>query len=126
MASDRPTASELAVLRILWKGGAATVREVHEQVSRDTEIGYTSTLKTLQNMLSKELVTRVADSRQHVYAAAVAERPTLNQIVNGWIDSTFAGSSLALAMQALDARPVGTAELEQLKALVARIEAEEP
>ncbi|WP_420606728.1 BlaI/MecI/CopY family transcriptional regulator [Novosphingopyxis sp.] len=125
MISNSPTASELAVLRVLWKRKKATVREVHEEVYHGTDTGYTSALKTLQNMLAKGLVTRIADSRQHIYAPAVAERSTLNHVVSGWIDSTFAGSSLALAMQALDARPVSAQELEQLKALVARIEADE-
>ena len=125
MISNSPTASELAVLRVLWKRKKATVREVHEEVYHGTDTGYTSALKTLQNMLAKGLVTRITDSRQHIYAPAVAERSTLNHVVSGWIDSTFAGSSLALAMQALDARPVSAEELEQLKALVARIEADE-
>lgn len=123
--SGKPTTSELAVLRVLWKRECATVREVHEDVGLGAETGYTSTLKTLQNMLAKGLVTRDSDTRRHVYTASVAERPTLDQIVNGWVDSTFAGSSLALAMQALEARPVGAEELKQLKALVERIEAQE-
>jgi hypothetical protein len=46
-------------------------------------------------------------------------------VVRGWIDSTFSGSSLALAMQALDARPVAPEELAELKAMIARLEREE-
>jgi len=42
--------------------------------------------------------------------------------VGGWIDTAFSGSSLALAMQALDARPVDADELAQLKAMIARLE----
>jgi len=73
-------------------------------------------------MLAKGLLTRSDDARQHVYAAAVSERPTLNRLVGGWIDTAFSGSSLALAMQALDARPVDAAELAELKAMIARLE----
>ena len=125
MASSAPTASELAVLRVLWRRRRATVREVHESIHSGTEIGYTSALKTMQNMLAKGLVTRAADAKQHVYEPAVAERTTLNGLVGGWVDSVFGGSSLALAMRALDARPVDADELRQLKELVARIEADE-
>ena len=122
MKAIAPTAAELAVLRVLWRAGPSTVRVVHEAVYADTETGYTSALKIMQNMLAKGLVTRTEDVRQHVYAAAVSERPTLNRLVRGWMDSTFAGSSLALAMQALDARPVAPDELAQLKALVRKLE----
>jgi predicted transcriptional regulator len=122
MKAPAPTAAELAVLRVLWREGPSTVRDVHEAVYADTDTGYTSALKIMQNMLAKGLVTRSEDARQHVYAAAVSERPTLNRLVSGWMDSAFAGSSLALAMQALDARPVDQDELAQLKALIKRLE----
>ena len=117
-----PTATELAVLRVLWRRKTATVREVHEEIYRDTDTGYTSALKIMQNMLAKGLVTRVAKARQHVYAAAVSQRPTLNRIVRNWMDGAFNGSSLALAMQALDARPVDAEELAQLKAMITKLE----
>jgi predicted transcriptional regulator len=122
MTSSAPTAAELAVLRVLWRAGPSTVRDVHEAVYGETATGYTSALKIMQNMLAKGLVTRTEDARQHVYAAAVSERPTLNKLVQGWMDSAFSGSSLALAMQALDARPVDAEELARLKAMIARME----
>jgi BlaI family transcriptional regulator, penicillinase repressor len=124
MNPTAPTAAELAILRVLWREGPSTVREVHAAVYGDTATGYTSALKLMQNMLAKGLVTRAEDARQHVYAAAVSERPTLNRLVSGWMDSAFSGSSLALAMQALDARPVAPDELAQLKAMIAAIEAD--
>jgi predicted transcriptional regulator len=124
MTTPGPTPAELAILRVLWRRGPSTVREVHEAVYGATDTGYTSALKLMQNMLAKGLVTRTEAARQHVYAAAVSEQPTLNQLVRGWIDSAFAGSSLALAMQALDARPVPPDELAQLKAMIERLERE--
>jgi len=122
MKTVTPTTAELAILQVLWRRGPSTVREVHEAVYADTDTGYTSALKIMQNMLAKGLVSRSEDARQHVYAAAVSERPTLNRLVRGWMDSAFAGSSLALAMQALDARPVAPEELAQLKAMIEKLE----
>jgi predicted transcriptional regulator len=124
MSDDTPTAAELAILRVLWKRNAATVREIHAEVYAGTSVGYTSALKLLQNMLGKGLVTREDGQRQHVYAPAVPERPTLNRVVSGWIDRAFSGSSLALAMHALEARPIDASELAQLKAAIARLEAD--
>ncbi len=123
MSTHAPTAAELAILQVLWRNGPSTVRDVHEAVYAGTDTGYTSALKLMQNMLAKGLLTRVDETRQHVYAAAVSERPTLNRLVSGWIDSAFSGSSLALAMQALDARPVAADELAELKAMIERLEA---
>jgi predicted transcriptional regulator len=124
MTPSAPTPAELAILRVLWRRGPSSVREVYEAVYGATDTGYTSALKILQNMLAKGLVTRTGKARGHVYAAAVSERPTLNQLVRGFIDSAFAGSSLALAMQALDARPVPPEELAELKAMIERLESD--
>lgn len=125
MKAITPTAAELAILRVLWRSGPCTVRDVHAAVYGDTRIGYTSALKLMQNMLAKGLVTRTEDARQHVYAAAVSERRTLNRVVSGWMDNVFDGSSLALAMQALDARPVAADELAELKAIIHKLEREQ-
>lgn len=122
MKAPAPTPAELAILRVLWRRGPSSVREVHQAVYGEGGAGYTSALKTLQNMLAKGLVTRADQTRRHVYAAAVSERPTLNELVRGWMDSAFAGSSLALAIQALDAKPVPPEELAQLKAMIQRLE----
>jgi BlaI family transcriptional regulator, penicillinase repressor len=117
-----PTNAELAILRVLWRDGPRTVREVHQAIYRDTPVGYTSALKLMQNMLAKGLVDRQDQARQHVYAAAVPETATMNQLVRSWMDSAFAGSSLALAMQALDARPIPAEDLARLKAMIEQLQ----
>jgi len=48
--SDRhatPTEAELSILRVLWKRGPSTVRQVYDDLYRGTEIGYTTALKLL-------------------------------------------------------------------------------
>ena len=123
MTAPAPTAAELAILRVLWHG-PATVRDVHAAVYGATDTGYTSALKLMQNMLAKGLVTRVTDRRQHVYHAAVSRRKTLNDLVRGWMDAAFSGSSFALAMQALDARRIEPAQIAELKAAIEKLEAD--
>jgi predicted transcriptional regulator len=120
-----PTEAELSILRVLWKRGPSTVREVYEALYQGTEIGYTTALKLLQNMLAKGLVTRDARQRQHIYDAGVSKKPTLNAVVRKWIDKTFAGSSAALAMQALGAKRPRRAELVRLRGLIRAIEKRE-
>ena len=44
----RPTDAELAILRVLWEKGPATVRRVHELMGKET--GYTTVLEMLQIM----------------------------------------------------------------------------
>jgi predicted transcriptional regulator len=51
-----PTAAELDILAVLWTLGTATVREVHDQLGKDNR--YTTTLKTMQLMTEKGLISR--------------------------------------------------------------------
>ena len=68
-ARNNPTPSELAILQILWSRGPSTVREIHEVLAKEKDVGYTSALKFLQIMTAKGLVTRSEDKRAHVYTA---------------------------------------------------------
>src|ERR1044071_9705155 len=92
----RPTDAELTILRVLWDRGPATVRQVHESLAGDRETGYTTTLKLMQIMADKGLVTRDESSRTHVYAARVPRDRTQKQLVSHLIDRAFGGSSAAL------------------------------
>ena len=125
MTAPAPTEAELNILKALWSLGPSTVREVHEKIYSNTEVGYTTTLKLLQNMYAKGLVKRNEKERQHVYSAAVSEQRTLNELVRRWVDNNFAGSPVALAMRALDVKHVKPAELANLKALISRLEERE-
>ena len=67
----KPTESELEILNILWLRDLATVREVHEELAKSKDVGYTTTLKLMQIMHEKGLVKRDESMRTHIYQAAV-------------------------------------------------------
>lgn len=50
----KPTESELEILQVLWDKDEATVREVHEELAKVKDIGYTTALKLLQIMYEKD------------------------------------------------------------------------
>lgn len=115
-----PSEVELAILGVLWKRGPSTVRDVHEALGREDGkgAGYTTTLKQLQVMSAKGLVSRDESSRSHVYAASVAEARTKRRLVKDLLDRVFGGSSGALAVQALSLKPASKEELEELRRLL--------
>lgn len=122
--SQQPTNVELELLRILWKRGPSTVREVHEALDRATPVGYTTVLKVLQIMTEKGLVTRDESARTHVYSAAVTQDATQKRLVTDLVDRAFGGSALGLVMQALSAKPASPEELQRIRALLDGIQEE--
>src|SRR6186713_46520 len=116
----KPTESELEILQVLWRNNIATVREVHEELSKTKDVGYTTTLKLMQIMNEKGLVKRDESTRTHVYQSAVNRENTQKHMLNRMIDSLFGGSSTQLVLQALGAgeQKLSAEELEKIQTLI--------
>jgi BlaI family transcriptional regulator, penicillinase repressor len=116
--NQKPTESELEILRVLWDKNKATVRDVHEVLSQYKDSGYTTTLKLMQIMFEKGLVKRDDSAKTHIYEAAVSKENTQQQFVGKMIHSLFNGSSSQLVMQALGNHTPTKEELEQIQHLL--------
>jgi len=114
----RPTDAELAILRVVWERGPSTVRQVHEALAEARETGYTTTLKLMQIMAEKGLVTRDESARTHVYSARVSRDHTQKQLVSDLMDRAFGGSAAALVLQALSTQPASAAELGEIRKMI--------
>ena len=115
MTQPKPTESELEILNILWEKGPCTVREIHEVLEKSKDAGYTTTLKLMQIMLDKKLLSRDASSKTHIYKAAISQEHTQGQLVKRMIDTVFNGSAMDMVMQALGNHKANAEELEQIK-----------
>lgn len=118
--SPLPTDAELAILRVLWSHGPATVREVKDRL--ETGQGYTTVLKHLQIMLDKDLVVRDESGRAHVYAPAIEEADTQRNLVRDLLDRAFDGSAQQLVMRALSTQEVTEEELAKIRTLLHQID----
>ena len=116
----KPTESELEILNILWGKNVATVRDVHEELAKVKDVGYTTTLKLMQIMHEKGLVKRDESMRTHVYQAAVNKEKTQRHLLDKMIDSLFGGSSTQLVLQALGSgeQKISSEELEKIQLLL--------
>ncbi len=119
----KPTESELEILTVLWANKNATVRTVHEELTKTKDAGYTTTLKLMQIMHEKGLVTRNTDSKTHIYTPAIDKQKTQMQIVNKMITNLFAGSPAEMVMQALGGNKTTAAELQKIEELIETLKA---
>lgn len=121
----KPTDAEIGILRVLWRRGPSTVRQVLQALNAeqaDRQIGYTTVLKLLQIMTDKGLVRRDASRRSHVYRAARARETTQRQLVDDLLTRAFAGSAARLAMQALRVGETSSEELAEIRTLLDSLE----
>ena len=124
--TQKPTVSELEILRILWARGPSTVREVHGALSKKKRMGYTSVLKLMQIMFDKGSVRRNADQRAHVYEANHAAEKTKRQLAGDVLQRVFDGSASQLMMHALAGRKGSKEEVEELRRLLDEYERKMP
>ena len=112
----RPTDAELEILGVLWKLGPASVGQVHKRLHAEKGTAYNTTLKLMQIMHEKGLLTRDESQRPQMYTAATAEEKLQQHLVRDLLQRAFGGSARKL-VAALTATHLSTAEKEEIRKL---------
>ena len=111
-----PSDAQLEILQVLWEQSPRTVREIHEALSTQRDVGYTTVLKQIQRMTEKGLVEVNKDGKSHEYVPLIRENQVQKTLLTRLKDTVFRGSAMDLAMQALGQEDPSTEELDQLQA----------
>jgi len=122
MAKNKPTGAELEILTFLWDSGPSSVRDVHSQLSEKRDVFYTTTLKTMQVMLNKGMLLRDTSERAHIYSPAIQKQDIEKSLLDGLRSSMFRGSTANLIISALGHDRPTHKEMEEIKALIDKIE----
>ena len=117
-----PTASELAILQLLWTRGPLSVKDIHEALDHNKPVVYTTVLKTMQVMMERGMLDRYSEGRKHIYRAVIAQTATQDKLLDTFLDKTFGGSAKNLVMRALGQHTPDAGELAELKAYIDSLE----
>ncbi len=90
------TPLELAVMKVVWKAGDATVRDVYQTLRKSREIAYTTVLTMMKILEEKGYLTRTQVDRAHVYRPARPRQQVVGAMVKDFIDRVFDGASEGL------------------------------
>ncbi|NJC25802.1 BlaI/MecI/CopY family transcriptional regulator [Neolewinella antarctica] len=121
----QPTAAELVILQQLWARGPLSVREIHEALDGDKPVVYTTVLKTMQIAFDRGLLTRESAGRKHVYTAAVEKHAIQENLLDGFLDRTFGGSTKGLVMRALGNGRASKQEIAELRTFLNQLDTED-
>lgn len=117
-----PTRSELEILQVLWENGPSTVRFVNDELSKQKDVNYTTTLKLMQIMADKGIVTRDESRMKHVYSVAEEEQATKAHLLEKFVDSLYKGSASKLVMQLLGNQKTSAEELKAIKDMLQKLD----
>lgn len=110
-----PSEAELEILQVLWKIEPATVRQLHEVLIVQKDVGYTTTLKQVQRLFEKGILAREASGKSHLYTTEYKEDNAKAKLFGKLKDTVFNGSVMDLVMHALGEEEPSLDELEQLE-----------
>ncbi len=124
MVKERPALSraETEVARIVWELGQATVRDVHEALSRARQWEFSTVQTYLRRLEIKGYLVGRLDGRTRVYRAKVRPRTVIRESVDDLIDRLFGGEALPLMRHLIEERGINDAELAELRKLMQRLD----
>ena len=120
--STQPTDVELAILQVIWERGPSTVREIHEALEPERQVGYSTTLKMIQVMHAKGLLKRDDSVRPQQYRAVTSRARTQKRMIDNLVEKAFGGAASQMLVQALSTKRLDPDELARIKEVIERLE----
>lgn len=117
-----PTKSELEILQVLWEIGPSTVRAVNDELQKQKEVNYATTLKFMQMMAEKGMLIRDESQMKHIYSVAEEEQKTKSHLLDKFVDSMYKGSASKLVLQLLGNKKNSQQELQEIKDILKKLE----
>jgi BlaI family transcriptional regulator, penicillinase repressor len=114
---------QLAILRVLWKQGTATVAEVLSALRPERDLAPTTVATLLIRLEKRGVVSHTTRARQYLYRASVSEGEVRASMVSGLTETLFGGDVSALMSHLLDPRAIRPGDLEKVRDLISRAEA---
>jgi predicted transcriptional regulator len=114
------TAQELSIMKVIWRLGSATVREVYEALRENRRIAYT-TVMTMMNILESKGYLRKEkekEERAYRYRPVRAEQATMTSMVSEFVDRVFDGASRPLLLHLVKSGKLSEKERAELLRLM--------
>ena len=118
MPKHQITELQLAVLRLLWERGEATVAELWEALHDERGLAQTTLATILSRLARRGVVAHRTHARQFVYRALVTEQEVQHSMVSELTASLFEGDVPALVNHLLTAQDVSPGDLARIRKML--------
>lgn len=118
--SRHPTELELEILKVLWRDGASSVRQVRQALAAKRRLAHTSVMTVMNIMLDKGYLRREKVGGSYAYRPRVSQGATTRRMLKDLIDRAFDGSAAAVAVDLLETADIDSDELKRLRKLINR------
>ena len=112
---QKPSEAELEILQELWDKQGLTVSEIHQKLEARKQVGYTTTLKQMQRMHDKGMLSRRKEGKLFIYFSELDDQLVKNSIFSKLSETLFKGSAKDMMMHLLGNEETTQEELKELK-----------
>jgi len=123
------TELQLAILRVIWDKGEATVQDIWEALHAERGLAQTTVATMLSRLERRGVVTRrpppPPKSRQFHYRAAVTEAEVQHSMVGELTERLFDGDVTALVQHLLSGEDVSPGDIAKIRDMIERVETPE-
>jgi len=109
---------ELAIMKVVWKLGDASVREVYETLRKERPVAYTTVMSMMGTLEGKGYLKKRADGRAFRYRPARPEQRVISGMVREFVDRVFDGASRPLLAHLVSEGRLTDEEREELRRLI--------
>jgi BlaI family transcriptional regulator, penicillinase repressor len=109
---------QLEIMKVVWRLGNATVRDVYEDLRLRRPIAYTTVMTMMKNMESRGHLKKRPEGRAFIYTATVPEGRMLRKIVGDFIDRVFNGSTEPLLVHLVEERRLSEKDLGKISRMI--------
>ena len=112
------TIQELAIMKVVWRLGHVTVRDVYQSLLESRHIAYT-TVMTMMNVLeTKGYLKKEKHERAYRYRPARPERTVISSMVREFVNRVFDGAPRPLLLHLVKDNRLTNREREELSKLI--------
>ena len=105
-------------MKIVWKLGTATVRDVYEALRKRRKIAYTTVMTMMSILQRKKRLNRKLEDRAYVYEPRQPREQVINSMVREFINRVFDGSAQPLLVHLVEDRKVSEQDLREITRMI--------
>lgn len=112
------TELQLAIVRLLWTRGEATIAELWEALHEERGLAQTTLATILSRLERRDVVAHRTRARQFVYRALVTAEEVQHSMVSELTEHLFQGDVPALVNHLLTAQDVSPGDLARIREML--------
>ena len=121
------TAAELKIMKVLWRLGAATVRQCLDALPKDggEQPAYTTVMTMMTQLAEKNALSVDRERQPYVYSPAIRRDQVLAHRLRDFLQNVFDGRAEDLVLHLAEEADLTTEDLRRIEAKIKEREAAE-